>query len=89
VSLGQGRDVPDLTKEITDEIIQQTPFGVVWIRWVLRVWKSRPNRGRERGMGKRERKEALGQDRVDSGSTGRLPRTERHANEIGKERKSK
>jgi hypothetical protein len=47
----------------------------VKIIWVLRVWKSRPNRGRERGRGKREVKEILCQDRVDSGSTGRSPRT--------------
>ena len=52
------------------------------------MWKSRANMGIEKGMGKREEKEALGRDSVDSGSTGRLPRTERHANEKGKERKS-
>jgi hypothetical protein len=41
------------------------------------VRKGRPLKGRERERGKREGKEDISRDRVDSGSTGRSPRTER------------
>jgi hypothetical protein len=33
---------------------------------MLRVWKSRPNKGREKGMGKREGKE-VNQKKTDTG----------------------
>ena len=58
-------------------------------RYVLRVWKSRPIKGSERGREKREGKEILCRDCVDSGSTGQSSRTERHTNKRREKRKSK